>query len=162
METVQTALPSSTPKRTIWDFAEDLPRWLISWNVLNIAVGVALSKDESPVRRGIATQNIGWGVINILIGVFGLVTTRRRKAKLKRPNAPDVLKKETNNLRNLLIVNIVLDALYMLGGSRTADSLNVYRRGIGIGIIIQGGLLFVWDIFLVLAIPSKKSQGIRK
>ncbi len=162
IETVQATLPSSTPKRTIWDFAEDLPRWLIGWNVLNIAVGIVLSKDESPVRRGIATQNIGWGVINILIGLFGLVNTRRRKAKLDRPNAPDVLKKETNNLRNVLLVNIALDALYMVAGARTADTLNVYRRGIGIGIIIQGGLLLVWDIFLVLMIPSKKLQGIRQ
>jgi hypothetical protein len=162
IETVQTSLPGSTPKRTIWDFAHDLPRWLIGWNVLNIAFGIALSKGESPVRRGIATQNVGWGVINIFIGLFAMFSTRRRKAKIKRPNAPDVLKKETNGMRNLLLVNLFLDLVYMFGGSRTADSLNVYQRGIGLGIIIQGGLLFVWDTFLLLAMPSKKSQGIRK
>lgn len=162
IETVQTSLPGSTPKRTIWDFAHDLPRWLISWNVLNIAFGLALSKDDSAVRRGIATQHVGWGVINIFIGLFGMFSTRRRKAKIKRPNAPDVLKKETNGMRNLLLVNVFLDLLYMVGGARVADSLNVYQRGIGLGIIIQGGLLFVWDILLLMVMPSKKSQGIRK
>lgn len=159
--TVQASMPGYEPERNIWSYSEALTRWLIGWNLLNVAAGFSLAKDASPARRGIATQNVSWGVINILIGMFGLASTRRRKAKTKRLYAPEVLKKETRNLRTLLLVNLGLDVLYMIGGGRLKDNLNVFQRGVGTGIILQGALLFVWDLILLVAMPNKKSQGIR-
>lgn len=134
----------------IWAFSERVSRWLFSWNVLNIISGIYLSTASSPVRRGIASQNIGWGVINLVIAGAGMFFTRRRKRQLPNPNAPEVLTKETDNLRRILAINAGLDLLYIFGGSRMANTLNLQRRGMGLGIMLQGALLFVFDVMLLL------------
>ena len=48
--------------------------------------------------------------------------------------------------------NSGLDLLYILGGRRIHEDASHgerFKRGIGIGIMIQGALLFVWDLILL-------------
>jgi hypothetical protein len=143
---------------TIWDFYRRVTRLLIGWNVLNIIVGIIASRQESLQTKGVASQAIGWGIINILIGVFGNMATERRIEKMPNPYAPSVVAKETDNIKRILLVNSALDIVYMFGGQQLAQTKgkrNPMMRGIGYGIILQGALLFVFDIVNAMLVPPK-------
>jgi hypothetical protein len=139
---------------SIWQFYNVLSQRLLTWNVANIAFGLLLLPLR-PFWRGFGSQNIGWGLINIGIAVFGGLMTERRFAGLPDPHQPDVVVKESANLRRILWINTALDVLYMLGGLRWAQTRkNRFARGAGWGIVLQGTLLFVFDLVHALAVPD--------
>ncbi|NWG16983.1 MAG: hypothetical protein HXY41_10140 [Chloroflexi bacterium] len=131
----------------IWDFQEQLTRRLLFINIGNILSGVLMMTGK-PFWRGLGMQAAGWGLVNIVIGVVG------SRAAKRRSTAPDAneaatLERETRGLRRLLLINAGLDILYMLGGwlfARGARPDDGLRRGNGWGIVVQGGLLFVFDL----------------
>jgi hypothetical protein len=68
--------------------------------------------------------------------------------------------REARNIRAFLWLNAGLDILYMLGGwswarraaqkgGRNAE----FQRGMGMGIVVQGGLLLIWDVINALIVP---------
>jgi hypothetical protein len=144
---------------TVWEYQDRISTALLAWNALNIVAGLILGRSRKPLNRGIATQNVGWGVINIGIALIGMFVSRRRKAKLIDPYRADILHKERRSLRRLLAINTGLDLLYIAGGSRLLDTLNVYRRGMGFGIMLQGFVLFVWDVLLLAFFPQDSGRG---
>ncbi len=147
---------------TIWDFNKRVTRWLLRWNLVNIAFGLLIA-GRGEKARGIASQNIGWGAINIGIAQFGSVGTRRRYAALPDPDAKEVIQQETRNLRRVLLVNSGLDLLYILGGKRYMKARTSPRdKGIGQGIMIQGALLLVFDVILLLLMPTVNEQLARR
>ncbi len=132
----------------IWQFNETVTRRLLAWNAANIAAGLALARREG-VMRGIAGQAIGWGAINTGIALGGMFFTQRRKQSIPDPYDQAVMAKERRSLLRLLWINAGLDILYMMGGGRLAQTRgksNRMMRGTGYGIVIQGALLFVFDI----------------
>lgn len=144
---------------TVWEYQDRISTALLIWNMLNIVAGLVLGRSRKPLNRGIATQNVGWGVINMGIALVGMIVSRRRKATLTDPYRADILHKESRSLRRLLAINAGLDLLYIAGGSRLLDTLNVYRRGMGFGIMIQGFVLFVWDVLLLAFFPEDSDRG---
>lgn len=146
---------------TIWVFNRRLSRWLTGWNIVNILVGIVILR-RGGFWRGVGSQNIGWGLINIGIAVIGTRVTQGRYDSLENPESPAILEKETRNLRRLLLVNAFLDLLYVAGGRRFAQGAGAEdsrRRGMGVGIMIQGALLFVWDVFLVRVMPKTNGKN---
>lgn len=148
---------TNTTPPTIWNAQEEASRRLLAWNLINIGVGAILqiTGRGKPVLRAFGGQNIGWGVINTGIAVIGRRFARRRAAQ---PDAqtPATLYKESRNLRRLLWINAGLDILYMLGGlsmsQRGKNDPNV--KGSGLGIVLQGLLLFVFDVVQALRVPQ--------
>jgi hypothetical protein len=135
----------------IWGFMQRIMDWLVRWNIINIGIGLILSL-FGRFWRGVGSQFIGWGVINIGIALVGERVTQTRRENMENPYEPEQLAKERRNLRLTLLVNSGLDLLYILGGRRirdNTDSSEHFKRGIGIGIMIQGALLFVWDLILL-------------
>lgn len=139
---------------SIWQFYDVVSQRLLTWNVINILVGVVLLPLK-PFWRGFGSQNIGWGVINVGIALVGATTSERRFADLPQPHQPAVVDKETINLRRLLWINTGLDVLYMLGGLAWARSgKKPLGRGAGWGMVLQGALLFAFDLVHALAVPE--------
>ncbi len=141
---------------SIWQFNETVSRRLLAWNVVNIVVGVALLP-FGRYWRGLGSQNIGWGLINIAIAVGGRYFAERRLAQLPQPDAPATTKQEASSLRRILWINAGLDVLYMLGGLRLAGTRgrnDARWRGVGQGIAIQGMLLFIFDVIHALLVPD--------
>lgn len=160
-------------KPDIWQEMKTILRRLVAINALNIASGVLLllrPGKRATFFRSLGVQNIGWGAINIAIGLIGGQFSRRRAAK---PDAhePETQGRETRNFRRLLLVNAGLDVLYVLGGltmTRRADQLAQETaarsaegladkaellRGNGLGVMLQGGLLFVFDTIHAALLP---------
>lgn len=123
-----------------------ISRQLLVWSALSIVVGTALLF-AAPFWRGVGVQALVWGVIDAAIAGFGLLTLQR---KLKRPDAnhPDVLSREARNLRRLLLINAGLDVLYIVAGVVVLYTFTTeFARGNGVGIIVQGGFLLLFDTF---------------
>jgi hypothetical protein len=149
---------------TIWQFSEQVSRRLLAWNVLNFLVGAALTlgapmTPDPARRRGLASQFIGWAVINIGIAVFGAWATERRRASLPNPDAPEAAAREARNLSRLLWINAGLDMLYMVGGARLQRNRKPMWSGMGSGIIFQGLFLLIFDVVHGLRVPKAGSNA---
>ncbi|MBK8022404.1 MAG: hypothetical protein IPK19_13505 [Chloroflexi bacterium] len=145
----------------IWEFQRAVSRRLAKWAGISTALGLIMLLRRG-FWRGVGGQFVGWAAVNLGIAVFGFLTSDHRRQQLNDPRAPAVLNKETRNLRRLLWINAGLDVLYMIGGGwlarRRASSPS--RRGMGVGIILQGLFLFVFDVFHAQAVqPMKKATA---
>lgn len=144
--------------QTIWQFQKMLTRRLFVWSGISIAAGLGMQQG-SQFWRGVGAQAIGWGAIDAIIASFGQVLAKRKQVKLSDPQSPVVAVKETRNLRRLLWVNTVLDVFYVMGGllfALTKGNTNRTWRGHGWGITIQGGFLFLFDLYHALRLPPKE------
>ena len=100
------------------------------------------------MRRGVGEQYVGWGVVNALIALIG-----RRPPAAANMLVEVAAKKRT--LSRLLWLNTGLDVLYVLGGwrlMRGRGATNARWRGRGLGIVLQGGFLFFFDLLNALAL----------
>jgi hypothetical protein len=140
----------------IWDFQRALSRRLLLWNTMNLVTGLILLRRKG-IQRGIGTQAVGWSIINMTIAVLGSRSALRRRLQ-PDAYALSTLSREARNLRRLLWINAGLDILYMLGGwqlaRRSGDKPVV--QGSGWGIVIQGALLFVFDVVHARLVPASR------
>jgi hypothetical protein len=138
---------SSVAKRMdIWRFTRDVSDRLLLWNAANIAVGLMLGR-RGGFMRGFGSQNVAWGIVNAAIAFIGRRVSEKRMRALDDPFALEEQRMQIRNLRLLLAVNGVLDVTYMIAGKRVASRGRILsaRRGIGLGIMLQGLLLFLFD-----------------
>lgn len=132
----------------IWRFQKQLLMTLFGWAMSSIATGLIMRRGGNSFRAGVGEQFVGWGVINALIATAGGIGTQRRaeRAAIDSSVSPTI---EKRNLATLLWVNTGLDVFYVIGGAlygRKQGAIDDYRRGRGVGIMIQGGFLFFFDL----------------
>jgi len=140
---------------TIWQFNRQVSSRLLQINIVNMMLGQRLLRYEG-FWKGVGTQAVAWSSINIAIAFFGNLFTRRRLDKLENPFEVSVVTKEAVNLRRVLWINTGLDVLYMVGGlilARTRGKQSAFARSNGMGIVLQGLLLFVFDLVHALRVP---------
>ncbi|MFW5748265.1 MAG: DUF6992 family protein [Chloroflexota bacterium] len=147
---------------TIWQFSRVLSSRLMNINLFNIWLGRRLIR-QGEFWRGVGTQAVGWGVINIAIAAFGLLNTRSKLDKLDDVNDPEAAIEQTRGLRRALRINAPLNLLYMWGGYRLAarSGENTYRRGTGWGIVLQGFILLCFDTFHLSKVLKIKTPAQR-
>ena len=143
------------PKTDIWEFQALLTRRLLWWSGASIALGLVLLFLPA-FWRGLGIQFLAWGLIDAAIAGFGARASRKRRAGLPSRGAArtQAAASEIRSLRSILAVNTGLDVLYVAGGAALwifmgADPL---WRGHALGVLVQGGFLFGFDLFHVLAI----------
>lgn len=136
----------------IWQFQERLAAILLGWATASIGAGFRLNRYREPLQQGMGEQFIGWGLINGMIAAFGATSAKRRR------QLPDATNRATQSaerrkLARLLWLNTGLDVLYILGGALTIigrGTRDERWRGRGLGIVIQGGFLFFFDLINAL------------
>lgn len=142
---------------TVWKLQGRISRQLLVWSAFSTFVGAALLF-ATPLWRGVGVQALVWGVIDAAIASFGLLSLRR---KLKRPDTdkPEVLSKEARALRRVLLINAGLDVLYVVGGVVIVRGLATdFAKGNGVGIVVQGGFLLLFDAFYVLQVQRSAAK----
>ncbi|WP_343417212.1 hypothetical protein [Candidatus Flexifilum breve] len=139
----------------IWRFQRLLSVRLIQWALASIGIGALLSLGTK-FWRGVGSQFVGWGVVNIAIAYFGGRMADQRIQTLPDPYAKDVLRKEGVNLQRLLWINALLDLFYMRGGQWLTGKGGAFRRGMGVGIFLQGLALFVFDLLHATDTPVEQ------
>ncbi|MFC1997733.1 DUF6992 family protein [Chloroflexota bacterium] len=134
----------------IWQFQSTLTRRLLVWSILSIVFGTLLQVPEDRFARGLGKQIAAWGFIDALIAIFGNQFAKNRAARQPDPLAAQIVQDERDKLSKLLWVNTGLDVGYTTGGSvlaLTKGKTDPGWRGHGIGIIIQGAFLFIFDLY---------------
>jgi hypothetical protein len=144
----------------IWDFQSILSRRLLMWSGISSVLGVIMFVGGK-FWRGVGSQFVGWAAVNAAIAIGGRIATEKRRSGLENPDQPKVLIKEGNNLQRLLWINAGLDVFYMLGGAwmLSRNPEKPAQRGAGLGIIIQGAFLFIFDIIHALRTPTWPWEG---
>jgi hypothetical protein len=145
---------------TIWDFQRTVARGLLTWSGVSVALGLLMGAARTPFAHGVSSQFLGWPVINSGIALFGLFSAGRRERTLKDAHTREQRAKEARNLRRLLRINAVLDIGYMAGGLwlLTRRDKPERLRGAGLGIVLQGAFLFVYDTVLSLKVPDVDAE----
>jgi hypothetical protein len=157
----------------IWQYYKAITRRLLVWSVISVAASATLlllslgctfpvtpSMLNPLFQMGIGLQSLAWGMIDAGIALVGGWITRRRRAGLTDPFAPEVLAREARTLRRILLINAGLDVLYVTGGVVLALTLgadNLFWCGNGWSIVIQGGFLFCFDLLHALGVPGPES-----
>ncbi|MCB0034400.1 MAG: hypothetical protein KDE51_10290 [Anaerolineales bacterium] len=140
---------------SFWDFSDTLSRRLLAWSSFSIGSGLGLSKVENEFLQGAGMQFATWGAIDALIALIGKRNTHKNRQLPQEEQQPKQ-EAEAIKLRNLLWFNTFLDVFYVLGGvwlwrNKGADSRK--WRGHSVGIIIQGGFLFLFDLYHAFKVP---------
>ena len=133
---------------TLWRFQQRLTGMLLGWAAASIATGLALRRGGDALRRGVGEQFVGWGVVNAIIAIIG------RRPPTEANMLVEVAARQ-RTLARLLWVNTGLDVLYVLGGWRVMQgrgAADARWRGRGLGIMLQGGFLFFFDLLHALAL----------
>lgn len=131
-----------------WAAQDALARTTTVWGVASIAAGLGLAAARrDPWSRAFGQQNAGWGAVDLAIVVVAQRVKARRMARLPDPHAPAALAREGRTLRRVLLLNVGLDAGYVVGGA----ALWRWRRGqpgpagASAGIVLQGAFLLLHD-----------------
>ncbi len=136
----------------VWDYQHLISRRLLLWSLISVVVGI-LVWERGDFWRGFAVQAFVWAAVDAGIAVFGL---RSSLPKLFQPVDLTVAEKETKKLRKILWINTGLDVIYVAGGSLLyllQSPQNPFLAGTAVGIIIQGGFLFFFDLWHALHVP---------
>jgi len=143
----------------IWNFQKLLSQRLLKWAGVSTVLGVVMSF-FGVFWRGVGSQFVGWAAINAAIAVGGDFAAQQRRATRPDSDTPKSYLREGNTLRRLLMINSGLDVLYMIGGMWTARrTRKPWLRGVGLGVILQGLALFIFDLVHARQTPSWPWEG---
>ncbi len=131
----------------VWDYQHLISRRLMYWGAFSILAGIAFLLKGMDFWRGFGIQALAWGLVDAIIAGFGL---RGSLPKLFTPVDLDAADREAKKLRRILWVNTWLDVVYIAVGTAvylTRGQSDAFFAGTGIGIIVQGGFLLVFDLW---------------
>lgn len=118
---------------------------LLAWGAANIAVGAGLSIQRRPLLRRFGWQAISWGAIDALLAWNGSRAARSRLHHRQPATSGDI-----HGFRRILAINAALDALYIAFGWLFQRHARDDRdRGTGLGVLMQGLFLLIFDWWLL-------------
>jgi hypothetical protein len=139
--------------RDVWSRERALARHTRRWGGASVLAGLVMA-GAGRVRgdrwlQMFGLQNAAWGAVDLAIGVVAQRLQARTMRKLPDPYAPSALRREHRKLRRILLVNVGLDAGYVVGGAvlwrwraRRGDA---GPAGASAGIVVQGAFLLAHD-----------------
>ena len=146
----------------IWQFQDQILTRLNRWALFSIGTGLVMSRSRRLEIRGTGKQFVGWGLVNALIASAGKWFGKRRQTQRSaEPDQKRLAQRERRNLSRLLWVNAGLDIFYILGGAlllRKRGKRDKSWLGQGLGIILQGGFLFFFDLGHALQLESTETE----
>lgn len=125
---------------------------LLAWSVGSVVSGLFWRWPRPGFWRGFGDQFIGWGLVDGLIASFGLRSAQRNFQRFQygEMNAEDYAR-QSRNFTLIVALNVLVDVGYIIGGRSLINRAErEQQRGTGWGILVQGGFLLIWDIFLLM------------
>jgi esterase/lipase len=138
----------------IYEFADVLGRRLVAWGIVSTVAGVWLLATGDAFAQGVGAMFLGFGVVDAAIGAIARSAAERGRRRTIGNDAARA--RETIRIRRILLVNAALDVLYVTGGvwlGATAAG-DAWRAGAGLGIIVQGAFLLVFDLVHARWVPA--------
>jgi hypothetical protein len=113
---------------------------LLGWSGLSVAGGaVMVGSAPSRIVRDAGIQAIAWGAVDAAIAIWAKSEIDRKRRTGINPQ------EELATFGKVLLINTLLDILYIGAGIALTASGKESLRGHGIGIIVQGSFLFLFD-----------------
>ena len=146
-------------KFNLFEFQRRAMPVLLGWASGSIASGLLWLAAPDQWLRGLGSQFAGWGLIDGIIALLALRGAARNADRLAA-GAVDAQEhdRQARQFEAIVWANAALDVGYALGGygllKRSPDHEG--RRGMGVGIMIQGLFLLAWDVALALLVRSKR------
>jgi len=140
---------------TIWDFQTRLTRRLLVWSAFSMLFSTLTIFSANLLLRGLAIQFFAWGSIDAGIALFGAYASAQKRSRVQATGSAENEAQESRWLERILWINTALDVLYILGGFWLMQTKGVESplwSGHGLGIVIQGGFLFLFDFYHALAL----------
>src|SRR5215213_9037330 len=137
----------------IWQFQSLISKRLLQWGLASVLLGL-LMRFGGKFWKNLGNQFIAWGAIDAAIAIGGQIASNDRIDHYENAAKSEVKSKEAKNLSRLLWINAALDVFYVLGG------LIWSKRDIGngLGVIIQGAFLLIFDSFHALKMPKNHDE----
>jgi hypothetical protein len=147
-------LPEPT-RFNLYHFQRSAMPVLLGWGLGSIIAGLLWMRSPSRFARGAGNQFVAWGLVDGVIAGLALAGARRKQAQWQTGQiTPLQHDREAGQFEKIVWANAALDVGYVLGGRWLSRRFpeNPQRRGMGLGVMIQGAFLFFWDLFLALAV----------
>lgn len=134
---------------------------LFGWGLASVLSGVGVL-NRHKFWRQFWLQNLSWGAIDALLAASALRSGSRKLKEYPEnsgSNLPATIKKDIRSYHKILVINLFLDIAYLISGEMIRRKGNESRRedwqGIGVGFLVQGLFLFVYDLILVLELSLR-------
>ena len=128
---------------------------LLAWGGLSMGSGAVLTLQGSPVARGFGIQNLAWGAIDVGIALWARSSIEEKRLEGYSPE------EERESFRRILLINTLLDLVYIAVGVGLMVSGKEHLRGHGIGVTLQGSFLLVSDGVNYLIAGGELRAGMR-
>jgi hypothetical protein len=121
---------------------------LLGWGLLSVITGGALQRNAQSFWKQFGLQSLLWGAIDAALALFGIVGADKKGKRyiLGQLDTTDE-QKEARTFYRILLINTGLDVGYVALGIWLMQRFQARadRRGMGLGILIQGLWLFLFD-----------------
>ncbi|HSM70479.1 MAG TPA: hypothetical protein VK851_02965, partial [Anaerolineales bacterium] len=134
-----------------------LTRRLLLWSALSVLVSILIAFSSNLLLRGLAIQFFAWGAVDGAIAIYGARRSTNKQANIQEADRVEAEAKEARWLSRVLWINTGLDVFYILGGvwlMQTWGADDPLWKGHGLGIVIQGGFLFFFDLYHAFALRN--------
>jgi len=121
---------------------------LLAWGSGNAAAGVPMLLSQDALVRQFGLQTLIWGAIDAALALAGRHSAQQKAERYERGELDNQAElQEARTLRRILLVNAGLDVGYVLGGTWAMRAFpdRRDRRGMGLGIVVQGLFLLIYD-----------------
>ena len=121
---------------------------LLIWGLGSVVSGLMLQLSRKPFWKQFGLQAAIWGAIDAALAVFGLNTANKKEERFAPGKLSSVEEqKEVRSFFRILFINTFLDIGYVLSSIWVMQHFKgrADRRGVGVGIIVQGLWLFLFD-----------------
>lgn len=125
--------------------------WLMAWGIGSVIAGAGLATRGNAELRHAGLQALSWGAIDAALALNARIGARRKQAQ---PPSEQATRDEARRTHAIVVVNGALDVGYIVAGTLLARNAGrrLDRRGMGIGIAVQGTFLLVYDALLALGL----------
>jgi len=121
---------------------------LLGWGLLSVIAGFVVQRNPQSFWKQFGLQALLWGAIDAALALFGLTGANKKEERyaLGELGTTDE-QKEARNFYRILLINTGLDIGYVAAGAWLMQRFTTRsdRRGMGLGILVQGLWLFLFD-----------------
>ncbi len=142
-----------------WSRIARVGKQLALWALASVVLGGVLLFTPSPLWGAVGVQFLVWGAIDGVIAWAGLRDARRKRTQPSFATR-EAVEAERRRVVRLLRINAVLDVGYVVVGLALLGwEPSATRVGHGVGVLIQGGFLLVFDVAHAVLLSSGGEPG---
>lgn len=124
---------------------------LLRWGIGNTLAGALAGVSRDPLVRQFGIQAVSWGAIDAALALAGRYSASQKARRYECGDLDNAdMLREATTLHRILLINTGLDIGYILGGGWLMHRFRTRRDrwGMGLGIVVQGTFLLMYDSIL--------------